>query len=75
MKKQVKYLLLVGKIKSLKYFEIDNDNFINTLSIWTATFLLPTTTRFFMIHVTLSRFMLRFDSLLFNSCEDKDYLY
>ena len=33
MKKQVKYLLLVGKIKSLKYFEIDNDNFINTLSI------------------------------------------
>ena len=28
MKKQVKYLHLFGKIKSLKYFEIDNDIFL-----------------------------------------------
>ena len=45
MKKQVKYLLFIAKIKSLKLII----TFYNTLSIWAATFLLPTKTNFFIV--------------------------
>ena len=33
MKKQVKYLLFIAKIKSLKYFEIDNNFLLHTFDL------------------------------------------